>query len=173
VITQNNIVDALTKCTGYDSAHCPQPSRVVVAAWLEHFSDYPDLERGDLLEAAKVYHSVPRTEQLQPAHLSRIARDLRRDRLDRGEASRLPGGLCRECGRAAATAGGWCESCEPDAEPRRLSAAQIDINRRGREKVRAALAEVAAKRAARGGPPRGAARLGDIVADTFGDTASP
>jgi len=74
VITEDDIIDALTKCTAYDSAHTPKPSDIVVEAWFEHFSDFRSVTREDLLLAVKEYYRTPRDVQVQPSHISAIAR---------------------------------------------------------------------------------------------------
>jgi hypothetical protein len=85
VVTEDDVFDALTKCTGYDSAHTPKPSEIVVEAWMEHLSDFPSVTRQDLLDAVKEYHRTPRDVQLQPAHISAIARKYSRERYERSD----------------------------------------------------------------------------------------
>jgi hypothetical protein len=85
MITRPDIYDVLTKCTGYDSAHAPKPSAIVIDAWMEHFEDFPNVTRDDVLRAVKEYHKVPRDQQLQPSHISAIARVYSRDRYERSE----------------------------------------------------------------------------------------
>lgn len=85
MITGKDIIDALIKCSGYDSAHTPKPSEVVIEAWQEHFLDFPSVTRDDLLQAVKEYHRTPRDVQLQPAHISLIARKYSRERFERSE----------------------------------------------------------------------------------------
>lgn len=85
MITSEDIIDALIKCSGYDTAHTPKPSEIVVIAWAEHFEDFPGVTRDDLLEAVKEYHRTPRDVQLQPAHISLIARKYSRERYERSE----------------------------------------------------------------------------------------
>lgn len=85
MITDDDVIDALTKCTGYDIAHTPKPSVVVVQAWAEHFEDFPGVTREDLLRAVKEYHREPRDVMLQPSHLSRIARKYAQERYERSE----------------------------------------------------------------------------------------
>lgn len=83
MITRNDIIDALTKSTGYDSAHTPQPSAIVIDAWVEHFEDFPALTRADLLMAVKDYHRQTHRENLQPADISTLARKYSRERFER------------------------------------------------------------------------------------------
>lgn len=123
MITDDDIFDALTKCTGYDPAHTPKPSEIVVDAWVEHFSDYPAVTRADLLAAVKEYHRVPRDVQLQPAHISALARKYARERYD---ASPLdsPERLALEA-RCDFLAGDEPRELEPAAVKQR----QLDVSR--------------------------------------------
>lgn len=84
MINRNDILDALTKSTAYDSQHTPAPSKILIDAWLEHFETYAaGVERDELLAAVAEYHREPRDRMLQPADLSTLCRALRRDSLDR------------------------------------------------------------------------------------------
>lgn len=91
MIGRDDILDALTKSTAYDSQHTPTPSRILIDAWLEHFERYaPGVERDELILAVAEYHREPRDRMLQPADLSAIARVLRRDALDRADPEDRP-----------------------------------------------------------------------------------
>jgi hypothetical protein len=87
VINEIDIIDALTKCSGYDAQHTPVPddSGIVVDAWMEHFSRWPLITRQDLLSAVTEYHTSAHTEQLVPAHLSAVARKYTLDRIERSD----------------------------------------------------------------------------------------
>lgn len=82
MVSRTDIIDALTMCSGYDPGHFSQPSRIIVAAWEDHLGQYPGVARDDLLEAVRVYYRTPDRRVPQPADISKIARDLRKSRLD-------------------------------------------------------------------------------------------
>lgn len=82
-ITTTEIGAILAKCSGYRPDKTPQPGELVIMAWHEHFADFPHLTVGDALEAVKKYHRDPQDRMIQPADISRIAREIRRDKSDR------------------------------------------------------------------------------------------
>lgn len=82
-ISTTEIGAILAKCNGYRPDRTPQPSELVIRAWHEHFETFPHLTLTDALEAVKIYHRDPHDRMIQPADISRAAREIRRDRLDR------------------------------------------------------------------------------------------
>lgn len=86
MLKENDVIDALIKCTGYDSQHTPRASEIVIDAWMEHFEEYPGVTREDLLQAVREYHRTSHDSQIQPAHLSQIARKYGRDRIEQSGA---------------------------------------------------------------------------------------
>jgi hypothetical protein len=89
VITRNDIIDALTKCTGYDSAHTPVPNEITVDAWREHFDLFPNVTREDLLRSVTEHFRAKHTDQLTPVDLSDIARKYSRDRIEKSETDSI------------------------------------------------------------------------------------
>lgn len=88
-ISTSEIGAILAKCSGYCPDKTPQPGELVIMAWHEHFADFPHLTIADALEAVKRYHRDPHDRMIQPADISKIAREIRRDRCDReDEAAR-------------------------------------------------------------------------------------
>lgn len=83
MITTTDVGRILAKCSGYRPDKTPQASELVIMAWHEHFSDFPHLDASDALEAVKRYHRDPQDRMIQPADISRIAREIRRDKSDR------------------------------------------------------------------------------------------
>jgi hypothetical protein len=81
-LRSSDVIDGLTKIGAYDPKF-PIPAAIVVEAWLEHFEQYPALERDDLLDAIKVYYRKPGVDVPRPADISSIAREQRRDRNSR------------------------------------------------------------------------------------------
>jgi hypothetical protein len=75
----------LAKCSAYDSRNTPQPSDIVIDAWLEHFGLYPNVTPGDLMAAVREYYTVRHDNQLTPVDLSSIARNYSRDRVERSD----------------------------------------------------------------------------------------
>ena len=84
MIKRTDILDALTKCVGYDPIHAPtQSPRIMEEAWVDHFALYPALGRDDLMDAVREYYRTPARPWPQPADLSSIARAKQRDAADR------------------------------------------------------------------------------------------
>lgn len=83
MLTRDNIIDALTKCAGYDPVHFPRKSELIANAWCEHFNRWGGLTVQDLMEAVSEYYARPSQPVPQPADISVIARKLHRDRFDR------------------------------------------------------------------------------------------
>lgn len=83
MITRTDIGQILAKCTAYRPDKTPQPSEAVVLAWHEHFEQFPGLQLTDALQAVTRYHRDPQDRMIQPADISRVAREIRRDLLDR------------------------------------------------------------------------------------------
>lgn len=83
MISTTDIGRVLAKCAGYRPDKTPQPSQLVIMAWHEHFEDFQHLTIEDALEAVKRFHRDPQDRMIQPADISRIAREIRRDKSDR------------------------------------------------------------------------------------------
>jgi len=82
-ITTTEVGAILAKCAGYRPDKTPQPGELVIMAWHEHFTDFPHLTVADALEAVKRYHRDPQDRMIQPADISKIAREIRRDKAER------------------------------------------------------------------------------------------
>lgn len=85
-ISMSEIGAIIAKCGGYRPDRTPQPSELVLRAWHEHFGDWPHVTIDDALEAVKVYHREPHDRMIQPADISKVAREIRRDKSDRETA---------------------------------------------------------------------------------------
>ena len=72
MITARDVIDALTKCSGYAPDKTPVPSQIVVAAWVEYFAGYPSFTRTELLDAVRLHFKSPRDQLVQPADLGRM-----------------------------------------------------------------------------------------------------
>lgn len=83
MIRRDNCIEAIAKCTGYDPMHSPRQSELIANAWSEHFAQYPELTRDDLLDAVKEYYRTPQRPWPQPADISSVARVRHRDIADR------------------------------------------------------------------------------------------
>lgn len=83
MITTTDVGRILAKCAGYRPDRTPQPGELVIMAWAEHFADWPHLTADDALEAVRIFHRDPQDRMIQPADISRIAREIRRDKSDR------------------------------------------------------------------------------------------
>lgn len=82
-ISITEIGAVIAKCSGFRPDKTPQPSELVLRAWHEHFTDWPHVTVEDALEAVKVYHREPHERMIQPADISRVAREIRRDKSER------------------------------------------------------------------------------------------
>jgi hypothetical protein len=82
MITRNDILDAITKCVGYDPVRAPKQSQIIEEAWMKHFglSGNGGITRLELLAAADTYYASPQRPWPQPGDLSDIAKSSRRDR---------------------------------------------------------------------------------------------
>lgn len=83
MISKNDCLKAITKCSGYDPAHAPEYGAMITNAWIEHFAAYPSLTNEDLLSAVAEYYRNPGRSWPQPADISSIARARRHDEADR------------------------------------------------------------------------------------------
>ena len=88
-LTATDIGQILIKCAGYRPDRTPQRSELVLMAWMEHFDDFPHITAEDALEAVRVYHRDPHDHMIQPADISKIAREIRRDRAEREDREML------------------------------------------------------------------------------------
>jgi hypothetical protein len=89
VISRNDILDAITKCVGYDPVHAPKQSEIIENAWVEHFEAYPSMNRDQLLTAIAEYYRTPHRPFPQPADLSVIVRIRREDDWQRRSSPEL------------------------------------------------------------------------------------
>lgn len=83
MIDRDDVLDALTKCTGYDPVHFPRPSIIMADAWLEYFGKFPAVTKVDLLAAVAKFYESPARPVPQPADIGVIARAIRQDKSDR------------------------------------------------------------------------------------------
>ena len=106
---EDQITYILAKCKAYDHRF-PNPNPAMVEAWAEHFSQYPHVTLHDALEAVKLYHRSEDADVPRPANISKIARQLHQDAIDRdpeAHAARLEARSDMKAGedRLAITAG--------------------------------------------------------------------
>lgn len=87
MIDSSDISDVFDWCSGHAADKTPQVTTNVVAAWLSHFSDYPKLTREDVFQAVKLHYRNPQDRMVQPADISKIAREVHQDRIDRESES--------------------------------------------------------------------------------------
>ena len=87
MLNQGDIFDVLQKCSAYANEKTPSPSEATILAWVEHFNQFPHIRRDDALTAVARYYRDPRDRLVQPADISRVARDLVQDRALRGPES--------------------------------------------------------------------------------------
>ena len=90
MIDNRDIGKVLGKCSWYSPDKTPQVNEGVLMAWMEHFAAFPKIGLDDALEAVKVYYQSPQDRMVQPADISKIARDIRRDRIDRMDPDERP-----------------------------------------------------------------------------------
>jgi hypothetical protein len=83
VIDKQGIAQVLAKCAAYDGSRFPQPTAAMLEAWWEHFDQYPHVEVQDALEAVKLYYRNEKADVPRPAHISKIARQVHQDDIDR------------------------------------------------------------------------------------------
>ena len=110
MIDAKGIAQVLAKCSAYDPTRFPQPTPAMIEAWWEHFADYPHVTAQDALEAVKVYYRNEKADVPRPAHISKIARQLHQDAIERdphGHAAILEANSNRKAGedQRAITAG--------------------------------------------------------------------
>lgn len=83
MIDKQGIAQVLAKCAAYDGSRFPQPTAAMLEAWWEHFDQYPHVDLQDALEAVKVYYRDEKADVPRAAHISKIARQLHQDAIDR------------------------------------------------------------------------------------------
>ena len=83
MITWGDIPVILTWCAGFAADKAPQPSEAVQNAWASHFEDFPKLEMADVQQAVKQYFREPHERLVQPADITKLARAIRQDRVQR------------------------------------------------------------------------------------------
>jgi hypothetical protein len=83
VITPTDITDALAMLTGNDSSKTPQPSELVIRAWMDHFGDRPTWTGDELAIAVHELCKRPRERMVQPADLGMIIAARRVDAFER------------------------------------------------------------------------------------------
>lgn len=81
-LTRDHVIDTMRKINAYDQRFS-KPAEIVIAAWCEHFEQYPTLTVEDTLEAVKMYYRKPGVEVPKPADISYVAREVRRERNER------------------------------------------------------------------------------------------
>jgi hypothetical protein len=85
VIAPTDITDALMMLTGNNSALTPQPSEIVIRAWMDYFRDHPQWTGDDLVSAAHSYCRRPRDRMAQPADLGMLIAANYRDAYERAD----------------------------------------------------------------------------------------
>lgn len=85
MISADDVKQTLARCAGYDPAHFPKRSDVILAAWHDHLMQYPQLTAADLAGAVREYYNQPSQAVPQPADISAIARKYSRERYERSE----------------------------------------------------------------------------------------
>lgn len=83
MIDAKGIAQVLAKCSAYDPTRFPQPTPAMIEAWWEHFADYPHVTAQDALEAVKRYYRDERADVPRPASISKIARQVHQEDIDR------------------------------------------------------------------------------------------
>lgn len=83
MIDRQGMSQVLAKCAAYDGSRFPQPTAAMLEAWWEHFDQYPHVDLQDALEAVKVYYRDEKAEVPRAAHISKIARQIHQDVIDR------------------------------------------------------------------------------------------
>jgi len=74
--------DVLAKIAAYDPRF-PRPNEAMLRAWAEHITiRNPDPD--DMMASVTKFYETPRDLYPKPADITTLARDMRRDRLDRG-----------------------------------------------------------------------------------------
>ena len=79
---EDQIGAVLAKCAAYDTRF-PVVTPATIEAWYEHFGDYPHVTAQDALEAVKIYYRDERADVPRPASISKIARQVHQDVIDR------------------------------------------------------------------------------------------
>lgn len=82
-LTNADIGAILAKCSGYRPDKTPRQSELVAEAWLEHFAQFPHVTIEDALAGVTVFHRDPHDGMVQPADISKPAREIRRDKSER------------------------------------------------------------------------------------------
>ena len=116
MIDKAGMAQVLAKCAAYDGSRFPQPTAAMLEAWWEHFDQYPHVTLLEALEAVKVYYRDERADVPRAAHISKIARQLHQDEIDRG--------------RTPEQQAAWEALCDAKAgEPQRaLTAGRVNSN---------------------------------------------
>lgn len=94
MIDRDDVIDALTKCSGYDPVKFPTPSDIIVDAWLEHLQQFRVVTRDDLLHAVTRYYNQPDRKVPQPADISQIARLVHKEMMDEDELAAEHEAIC-------------------------------------------------------------------------------
>ena len=80
MLTTSDVFEVLQKSAAYVNDRTPAASEATVLAWVEHFQQFPHVTRADALTAVTRYYRDPHDRMIQPADVSKIARDLHQDR---------------------------------------------------------------------------------------------
>ena len=82
MITFEQASEILAKCKTYDYRF-PNPAPGAIAAWCEHFGLYPHVTVQDALEAVTRYYQREGVDVPLPANISKIARQVHQEDIDR------------------------------------------------------------------------------------------
>lgn len=80
MLTTSDVFEVLQKSAAYVNDKTPAASEATVLAWVEHFQQFPHITRADALTAVTRYYRDPHDRMIQPADVSKFARDLHQDR---------------------------------------------------------------------------------------------
>lgn len=89
MLEPDDILDVLAKCAAYQPVKFPRPSEGILAAWQEHFSEFPRITKELALRAVAEYYKTPGRPVPGPAEISSVACTLtHRDRLEWSDEDR-------------------------------------------------------------------------------------
>ena len=84
MIDKQGMAQVLAKCAAYDGSRFPKPTTAMLEAWCEHFELYPHIILREALDAVKHYYRDPDADVPRAAHISKIARAMHQEDIDRG-----------------------------------------------------------------------------------------
>lgn len=91
MISKLDVGKVLAKCAYYAGDRTPQIDDGPIFAWWEHFQDFPYLTLDVVLDAVKFYYRDPHDRMVQPADISKVARELQQDRALRSGTGAIGG----------------------------------------------------------------------------------